>query len=199
MCTGVQVPLQERRFSRSRHGVSPAGSSQITPLSDFLLGGHWQWSDLNTGCIAEVFRVLFINLCGNLAQALLQLFSFRISRLTWTTALWEPACYFDFDPIITNLTNWFNGNGFPEKTEFAAWGFMHILVIYAEGKLQGNMENVSTENLGGKKLAKSPRKTPSSKFYGSKQRFLYYLIPTKIAFPEHLIAIALSFTWHCAV
>lgn len=118
--------------------------------SDFLLGGHWQWSDLNTGCIAEVFKVLFINLCGNLAQALLQLFSFRISRSTGTTTLWEPACYFDFNPIITNLTNWFNGNGFPEKAELASWGFMHILVIYAEGKLRGNMENVNTENLGGK-------------------------------------------------
>lgn len=97
-----------------------------------------------------MFKVLFINLCGNLAQALLQLFSFRISRSTGTTTLWEPACYFDFNPIITNLTNWFNGNGFPEKAELASWGFMHILVIYAEGKLRGNMENVNTENLGGK-------------------------------------------------
>lgn len=53
-------------------------------------------------------------------------------------------------PIITNLTKCFNGNGFHEKAEFASWGFMHILVMYAEGKLQGNMENVSIENLGGK-------------------------------------------------
>ena len=58
----------------------------------------------------------------------------------------SSGCDDDFNPIITNLTNWFNGNGFPEKAELASWGFMHILVIYAEGKLRGNMENVNTEN-----------------------------------------------------
>ena len=97
-----------------------------------------------------MFKVLFINLCGNLAQALLQLFSFRISRSTGTTTLWETACYFDFNSPHHHLTKCFNGNGFHEKAEFASWGFMHILVMYAEGKLQGNMENVSIENLGGK-------------------------------------------------
>ena len=96
VCPGVQVLLQERCSSRPPWCLSCWGLAN-TLLSDFLLRGHRQWSDLNTGCVAEVFEVLFINLCGNLAQALLQLFSFRISRSTGTTTLWETACYFDFN------------------------------------------------------------------------------------------------------
>lgn len=76
---------------------------------------------------------------------------------------------------------------------------MHILVIYAEGKLHGNMENVSTENLGGKNWPRVLGRRQVLNSTVPNKGFFYYLIPTKIAFPEHLIAIALSFTWHCAV
>lgn len=66
--------------------------------------------------------------------------------------LGELARCFDFQ--VSSSSIWqsiLTGDGFLKKAEFASWGFMHILVMYVEGKLQGGIQNFSTQNLGGKK------------------------------------------------